>query len=687
MVNFRNLTTDTLVFANLHNGQWRTISLPAGGGISTTSSALDNRGNALLLQRKLAVTGKETEVNAGGSVVQPTPVYLALDKARELFAPRLGSNAAASDASVTNANVNAAIAADPAASRTALALGSAVQGEQGISAYAVAVAGGFVGDEAAWLASLVGPQGDMGNTGGSAYDIAVTENGFIGTEVEWLASLVGEQGQQGDQGLSAFEVAQAGGWGGTEAAWLLSLRGANGADGADSTVPGPGGPTGLTGIIESPTEPTDHAQLWLDSSEVGVGPAEVASSTSTDVTLEADGVSYVVAKASALSGKLDKNGEGVNFITADASSGNAVTNGTNLRDAYAAAKLLTPNGVAKSATNRAVVRVPPGTYDLVTTPLTMDTQFVDMVGITGHPEHVLITSAVAAINSGTLVQTANDVLISGVTLESTQNSKEQDDDATDPAAYMPSTNLTLAKLRDVVVRGTNLGWSMRQAITYSGTFKDCTGGYGSFGYYGTASGTFTNCTGGNYSFGYAGVASGTFTNCTGGSYSFGSWYGTASGTFTNCTGGDYTFGYYGTASGTFTGCTGGGYSFGGGEGVGSGTFTHCTAGGSSFGGLTASGTFTNCKGGNASFGASNYGSLASGIFTNCTATGDGFGVGEASIASGIFTNCAASGGFGESLSGATCRLFFCRTAATFPARSNGAKIKQSFEGDTLVNDA
>jgi hypothetical protein len=38
-------------------------------------------------------------------------------------------------------------------------------GADGLSAYELAVAGGFVGNEAAWLASLVGPQGATGATG------------------------------------------------------------------------------------------------------------------------------------------------------------------------------------------------------------------------------------------------------------------------------------------------------------------------------------------------------------------------------------------------------------------------------------------------------------------------------------------------------------------------------------------
>lgn len=52
---------------------------------------------------------------------------------------------------------------------------------RGQSAYLLAVAEGFVGDEAAWIASLEGT---------SAYGVAV-ENGFVGDEAAWLNSLKG----------------------------------------------------------------------------------------------------------------------------------------------------------------------------------------------------------------------------------------------------------------------------------------------------------------------------------------------------------------------------------------------------------------------------------------------------------------------------------------------------------------
>ena len=56
-----------------------------------------------------------------------------------------------------------------------------------------------------------------GEDGKSAYELAV-EEGFVGTLDEWLASL------KGDEGLSAYEVAVKNGFVGTEEEWLDSLK-------------------------------------------------------------------------------------------------------------------------------------------------------------------------------------------------------------------------------------------------------------------------------------------------------------------------------------------------------------------------------------------------------------------------------------------------------------------------------
>lgn len=72
-------------------------------------------------------------------------------------------------------------------------------------------------------------RGAKGDDGKSAYDLAV-DNGFVGTETEWLASLKGEKGDKGD-------------------------RGANGADGAD----GRDGADGILDNVVQTIDPSDTA--------------------------------------------------------------------------------------------------------------------------------------------------------------------------------------------------------------------------------------------------------------------------------------------------------------------------------------------------------------------------------------------------------------------------------------------
>lgn len=85
--------------------------------------------------------------------------------------------------------------------------GSGTPGADGKSAYEIAIENGFVGTEAEWLESLIGPAGADGAPGGpgadglSAYEIAVND-GFEGTEEEWLESLKGEKGDPGDAGAA-----------------------------------------------------------------------------------------------------------------------------------------------------------------------------------------------------------------------------------------------------------------------------------------------------------------------------------------------------------------------------------------------------------------------------------------------------------------------------------------------------
>lgn len=153
-------------------------------------------------------------------------------------------------------------------------------GADGKSAYQVAVDNGFIGTESDWLASL---QGEQGEDGKSAYEVAV-EEGFIGTEEQWLDSLVGPQGPQGPSGgidgKSAYEIAVDNGFVGTEEEWLDSLIGPAGAAGSD----GADGKSAYQIALDEGFIGTE--QEWLDSL---VGPAGADGQDGTDGTNGVDG--------------------------------------------------------------------------------------------------------------------------------------------------------------------------------------------------------------------------------------------------------------------------------------------------------------------------------------------------------------------------------------------------------------
>ena len=73
-----------------------------------------------------------------------------------------------------------------------------------------------------------GPAGADGADGDSAYQIAVA-NGFVGNEATWLASLVGATGATGPQGIQGIQ-------GETGPTGLQGIQGETGADGTAGTV-------------------------------------------------------------------------------------------------------------------------------------------------------------------------------------------------------------------------------------------------------------------------------------------------------------------------------------------------------------------------------------------------------------------------------------------------------------------
>lgn len=84
-----------------------------------------------------------------------------------------------------------------------------------------------------------GKDGVDGANGLSAYEIAVN-NGFEGTEAEWILFLKGADGINGSDGVagkSAYDIAKDNGFTGTEVEWLTSLKGEQGISGEDGYTP------------------------------------------------------------------------------------------------------------------------------------------------------------------------------------------------------------------------------------------------------------------------------------------------------------------------------------------------------------------------------------------------------------------------------------------------------------------
>ncbi|MGD0061613.1 MAG: hypothetical protein ABSD58_19570 [Verrucomicrobiia bacterium] len=309
---------------------------------------------------------------------------------------------------------------------------------------------------------------------------------------------------------------------------------------------------------------------------------------------------------------------------------NDLQRGSNLQAAYTTATTLNP-----TSSNRVVVLVSPGSYNLGSSGLTMNTSYVDLIGLVPSQmttKQVFTDSAgitrtktvanvqcpvlvYSSASAGTLVQSVDYIRIESVILTNTGSG----------VAYGPSVNGINTVLRHVSMS------SMPSDFDYDGEYVDCVGGSSAFGNdtannSNYANGTFVDCVGGDNSFGAGSVASGTFIGCTGGDSSFAGSQGFndalgyndsafASGAFINCVGGDESFGGEGTASGTFRGCVGGYESFGG-DGEANGTFIDCVGGDVSFAGNDgwtqhagyADGTFIDCVGGSNCFGG-NGGSL------------------------------------------------------------------------------
>jgi len=342
-------------------------------------------------------------------------------------------------------------------------------------------------------------------------------------------------------------------------------------------------------------------------------------------------------------------------------------NGQSLKDAYADAITLTPGGKALSINNRVAILVPPGTYALGTTGLTMNTQFVDLIGL-GRADETIITSVSnTGTGLGTIIQTTNNIKFRNLTIQNSaaaySTGTDQDDSGYAPQGVYPSVEFTDCVFNNPGTGGNGAPF-MRLDTEYSGSFTRCRGvdGAGVSVFFAIASGNYFDCHYAGPGFGYAGEASGVFTDCSC-TDGFG-FLADASGSFARCTAFNSGFGSGGNASGNFNNCTaltdsfGWGVGFSGsgsfyscrgtnncfGDSSSTGYFEDCTVTDGGFGPLTSAvsmaGTYIRCSGENGSFGAF-AGSTLSGTFTDCVGGNNSFGGSTGATLSGTFTGCIA----------------------------------------------
>jgi hypothetical protein len=246
--------------------------------------------------------------------------------------------------------------------------------------------------------------------------------------------------------------------------------------------------------------------------------------------------------------------QGTNYLSVLA-NGTPAQNGQAVRDAYTAAQAMTPNGAAKSDTNRVVILLAPGYYSFSEATLgafTINQSFIDFESLSG----------------------MTDVYFSSVQVTSP----------------FPGINVRISGINTLV---NNYYTHGAFAVASTGDsseniyIKDCVGGDYSFCAFSSAfTGTIENCSALTFSFLYnttaappAGITSGggginlnlygTFKNCTASSTSFlySTTVGTVEnyGTIDNCTSGQSSF-LYGSGSsvsnyGIISNCISAGYSF------------------------------------------------------------------------------------------------------------------------------
>ena len=151
------------------------------------------------------VTVGHAETTTGETGAIPAGWLIHADEGHPLWLQARGLPTVAFDAPADGETVDVADLLAANVPRPLPSSSPLVKGDRGASAYEVAVAAGFVGSEAEWLASLEGPQGDTGRGIASITDPDQDGTATVTYDDGTTQSLPlprGPKGDKGDKGLS-----------------------------------------------------------------------------------------------------------------------------------------------------------------------------------------------------------------------------------------------------------------------------------------------------------------------------------------------------------------------------------------------------------------------------------------------------------------------------------------------------
>jgi hypothetical protein len=176
-------------------------------------------------------------------------------------------------------------------------------------------------------------------------------------------------------------------------------------------------------LINGSTGSNGQVLTYNESGGIGWGTAS-GSPGSTSSYFKTSGYNYVICET----------------VNTNDSVADALTNGTNLQNAYNLAKNLDVGGL--SVTNRVVVLLMPGDYDIGDTgQFYLDTSFVDLVGISSNPYDTILRSST---QFATLFYTAPvDSALKNIHLKQGTNLSVSDAEGAGDGSYLRWENLIL----------------------------------------------------------------------------------------------------------------------------------------------------------------------------------------------------------------------------------------------------